>query len=76
MAVLARLAAIGITSLELLVLVGPVVALGQVVTGHREGCLWIVVLLVALGIIDTLRGGLVDSLLGSLLSGAVTAPAP
>lgn len=77
---LARLADIGVTFVELLLLAGFAASLLRVATGHREGCLPLVGITIALIVLALWRGGvlgpLVQALLSSLLPGAAAAPGP
>ena len=68
--ILARLAGIGVTALELLLVAGLVVALARVATGHRDGCGPLVALVVVLVVLVLWQGGWISGLASLLLPGA------
>ena len=68
--ILARLAGIGVTALELLLVAGLLVALLRVATGHRDGCGPLAAIAVVLGVLALWQGGWIGGLASLLLPGA------
>ena len=68
--ILARLAGIGVTALELLLVAGLLVALLRVATGHRDGCGPLLAIAVVLAVLALWQGGWLAALASSLLPGA------
>lgn len=68
--VISRLASIGVTALELLLIAGAVVALARVATGHRDGCGPLVAIVVVLVVLALWQGGWPSGLASLLLPGA------
>lgn len=77
-ALLSRLAEIGLTVVEVLLVIGFVVSLVKVLTGHYEGCAPLVAILIAVLLLELWRGGalvpLVQGLVQPLLPGAIVVP--